>query len=178
MSVVSGARITPRAVARAGCAVAWLLALAAPGRAGETAADPAAPVGRIVAVSGAVSVHGPEQTQWSAAEVERTVAPGEGLWTQPGARATVTLGGAQLGLEEKTQVELANLTDQDTEVRLVQGAIDLRVPAIARGESYQVDTPRGAVRLMLAGRLVIEAGAGDLPTKVTVLEGAAQIAGT
>ncbi|HUA51629.1 MAG TPA: hypothetical protein VMB81_05665 [Candidatus Sulfotelmatobacter sp.] len=134
--------------------------------------------GRIAGLSGTVSVHGSGQSQWLAAVAERALATGEGLWTQPGGSARLALGGAAVELREKTQLELASLSATDAELRLVQGALDLRVPGVAGGATYQIDTPRGAVRVMLAGRYVIEAGGGDLPTKVTVLEGAAQVAGS
>src|SRR5208337_4108886 len=51
------------------------------------------------------------------------------------------------------------------------------VPGFGPGESCQIDTPRGAVRIMQPGRFVIEAGAGEQPTRVTALEGTAQIVG-
>ena len=134
--------------------------------------------GRIAGLSGTVSVHASGQSQWVAAVAERALATGEGLWTQPGGSARLALGGAAIELREKTQLELASLSATDAELRLVQGALDLRVPGLAGGATYQIDTPRGAVRVMLAGRYVIEAGGGDVPTKVTVLEGAAQVAGS
>jgi hypothetical protein len=161
---------------RVGCAVACLLVSAGAGRAEDAAAPERA--GRIGALSGTVSAHGAGQTQWLAAVSDRALAPGDGVWTQPGAQARLELGAAAVALQEKTQVELVALTGADAELRLIQGAIELAVPGIGRGESYQIDTPRGVVRVMQPGRFVIEAGAGAQPTRVTTLEGTAQIVGT
>ncbi|MBI3515820.1 MAG: FecR domain-containing protein [Proteobacteria bacterium] len=180
MLVAFGSRIVPPGIGRVAGAVACLLMLAAAGaHAGE--ADAVAPGrdSRISELAGTVSVHVPGQTtQWGVAVVDRVMASGEGLWTQPGGRARLALGGAAVELQEQTQLELANLTGLDTELRLVQGAIGVTVPRLGPGESYQVDTPRGILRIMLAGRFEIEAGAGERPTKVTVHSGAAQMVGT
>ena len=162
----------------------------APAALGADAAEPAAApppadsvdaaeaASRIAGLSGTVAVHGSGQSQWLAAVAERALAAGEGVWTEPGAKARLEVGAAAVELGEKTQLELAAVDGRDAELRLVQGALDLSVPGLARGASYQIDTPRGAVRVMLAGHFVIEAGGGDQPTKVTVIQGAAQVAGS
>jgi ferric-dicitrate binding protein FerR (iron transport regulator) len=171
-----------RAGWRAGCAVACLVALASAGRAADDGPNASARAARIGALSGTVSVHGaesgPGKAQWLAAVTDRVLAPGDGLWTQPGAHASLELGGAAVELQEKTQIELAGLSAVDAELRLVQGAVELRLPAFGPGESYQIDTPRGAVRVMQPGRFLIEAGAGDQATRITVLEGTAQVVGS
>jgi len=161
---------------RVGCAVACLIVSAGAGRA-EDAAAPAR-AARIGALSGMVSAHGAGQTQWLAAVSDRALAPGDDVWTQPGAQARLELGGAAVALQEKTQIELVVLTRVDAEFRLVQGAVELAVPGFGPGESCQIDTPRGAVRIMQPGRFVIEAGAGEQPTRVTALAGTAQIVGS
>src|SRR4051812_49101428 len=69
--------------------------------------------GRIGALSGTVSVHAAGQTRWIAAVSERALVSGDGVWTQPGARAKVELGRAALELQEQTQLEVANLTGVD-----------------------------------------------------------------
>ena len=57
-----------------------------------------------------------------------------------------------------------------------QGQIYLRLRALAPGETYTVTTPRGAVTIAPPGRYDIVAGDTDNPTRVTVLEGSAQVA--
>jgi hypothetical protein len=163
-----------------GCAAVALLALVSAGSLadegpGERPGDRA---GRIGALSGTVSVHAAGQSRWIAAVSERALVSGDGVWTQPGARAKVELGRAAFELKEQTQLEFANVTGGDAELKLVQGALDVTVPSFGPGESWQVDTPRGAVRLMQPGSFVIEAGAGEAPTRVTVIAGAAQVVGS
>lgn len=157
-----------------GCAAIAALAL---GAATPSLADEPR-TGRIGSLSGTVSVHTAGQTKWIAAVSERALAPGDGVWTQPGARARVELGGAAIELQEQTQLELAHVTALDAALRLVQGTLDVRVAAFGPGESWQVETPRGSVRLMQPGSFLIEAGAGEQPTRVTVIAGAAQMVGT
>jgi hypothetical protein len=125
-----------------------------------------------------VSVRSAGQPQWRPAAAERQLAPGDDLWTQPGAQAKLELGSAAVALQEKTQVQVGALSANDTELRIVQGALEVAVPAIGRGESYQIQTPRGVMRVMQAGRFIVEAGSGEEPTKVTALAGTAQLVGT
>jgi hypothetical protein len=161
---------------RVGSAVACLLVSAGPG----WAADAASPErrARIGELSGTVSAHGAGQTQWLVAVSDRMLAPGDGVWTQPGARARLEFGSVGVALQEQTQVDLVVLTGSETQLRLIQGTVELAVPALGAGESCQVDTPRGALRVMQPGRFVIDAGGGEQPTRVTTLAGAAQIVGT
>ena len=161
---------------RVGSAVACLLVSAGPGWAVDAASPERS--ARIGELSGTVSTHGAGQTQWLAAVSDRMLALGDGVWTQPGARARLEFGAVAVALQEQTQVDLVVLTGSDTQLRLVQGTVELTVPALAAGESCQVDTPRGALRVMQPGRFVIEAGGGEQPTRVTALAGAAQIVGT
>jgi len=135
MTVASLPRSAPPGFGRVACAVACLLVISGSGvRAEEMAtATVPAPEGRISALSGTVSVHATGQERWSAAVVERKLASGEGLWTQPGAQASVMLGAAALELPEQTQIEITNLSAVDTEFRLVQGALGLSVPKLGRG---------------------------------------------
>ncbi len=175
----TGMRGSLRTWVGAGCAAACLLALAGPGRAAEPDTESAADrAGRITELTGKVTVHGAGENQWQAAAAERALEAGAGVWTQPGASARLQVGSAEVELQEKTQAELATLSRQDAELRLVQGTLRLTVPGMAPGESYQIATPRGTVRVMLAGRFVIDAGAGEQPTTVTVLQGAAQVVGS
>lgn len=161
---------------RAGTAVACLIALTLPALAAEPA--PAERAARIGSLSGTVSARSTGQQQWLAAVTERALAPGDQVWTQPGAQAKLELGGAALALQEKTQVELVLLSATDAELKLVQGTAELVVPTIGRGENYLIDTPRGTMRVMQSGRFVIEAGSGEEPTKVTAFTGTAQLVGT
>ena len=161
---------------RVGSAVACLLVSAGPGWAVDAASPERS--ARIGELSGTVSAHGAGQTQWLAAVSDRMLAPGDGVWTQPGARARLELGAVGVALQEQTQVDLVVLTGSDTQLRLIQGTVEVAVPALGAGESCQVDTPRGALRVMQPGRFVIDAGGGEQPTRVTVLAGAAQIVGT
>jgi hypothetical protein len=161
---------------RVGCAVGCLLASVGVGQA-EDAASPER-TAHIGALSGTVSTRGAGQTQWLAAVSDRVLAPSDGVWTQPGAQARLELGAAAVSLREQTQVELVGLTGVDAELRLIQGTIEVTVTGLGRGESCQIDTPRGAMRVMQPGRFVIEAGGGEQPTRVTALAGTAQLVGT
>jgi len=162
---------------RVGAAVACLVGFTLAAAHAEDAGRPNA-AARLGSLSGTVSVRSAGQPQWRPASADRQLAPGDDVWTQPGAQAKLEFGGAAVALQEKTQIQVGALSTTDTEFRIVQGALEFSVPALGRGESYQIQTPRGVMRVMQAGRFVVEAGSGEQPTKVTALAGAAQLVGT
>src|SRR5581483_1802261 len=120
-----------------GAAVAALVLASAASLADEAPTGPGDRAGRIGTLSGTVSVHGAGQTRWIAAVSERALVSGDGVWTQPGARAKVELGRGAFELQEQTQIEVANLTGVDAELKLVQGALGVTVPSFGPGETWQ-----------------------------------------
>jgi hypothetical protein len=76
-----------------------------------------------------------------------------------------------------TELDIVVLDEQNTDLRLPQGAADihLRNPDTGEAVSTIVTTPRGDVSLSAPGRYLVEAGTTDQPTAVTVYDGQAQI---
>ena len=150
---------------------------AAPTQPYQQTADPPERVGRLAAVNGAVSYHGPDADQWIAATLNYPVASGDAFWTQPGASAQLEIGASRIAMAGGTELDVATLDQDGLQATAAQGELDLHLLNLAPGESWSVQTPRGLVTLSGPGRYDIAAGDTQDPTTVTVLEGAAQVSG-
>jgi hypothetical protein len=151
-------------------ALACLLGLALP-----ALADPPARVGRLSEIDGTVSFHDGGDAQWSPATLNYPVTAGDSFWTEPGAGAEIQVGSTAIHLDSATELDVTALDDRRFEATVPQGTINIRVPRFDDGDGYNLSTPRGTVSLASPGTYRIVAGTDSEPTRVAVLEGAAQI---
>ena len=138
-------------------------------------AEPPARVGRVAAVTGAVSFHTRDQTAWSPALTNLPVTSGDAMWTEPDARAALDIAGNRIWLDSRTLLELPVLDDHAVSATETQGTVYLHLRAVPPGDVYSIQTPRGLVQLVASGRYAVSAGDDGEPTRVTVLDGAAQV---
>ncbi|MEA1674043.1 DUF6600 domain-containing protein [Nitrospirillum sp. BR 11163] len=143
----------------------------------QYAGDPPARVGRLARVQGTVSFHTADGTQWDPATPNYPLTSGNALWTEPGASATVDVSTTRLIMDGTTELDIDSLDDRDFTADLAQGQVYVRIRGLLPGERYSLRTPRGLVTLEGPGRYEVSAGDTDTPTRVTVLEGAAQLSG-
>ncbi|MEA1651777.1 DUF6600 domain-containing protein [Nitrospirillum sp. BR 11164] len=143
----------------------------------QYAGDPPARVGRLARVQGTVSFHTADGTQWDPATPNYPLTSGNALWTEPGASATVDVSTTRLVMDGTTELDIDSLDDRDLTADLAQGQVYVRIRGLLPGERYSLRTPRGLVTLEGPGRYEVSAGDTDTPTRVTVLEGSAQLSG-
>ncbi|MBB6251770.1 DUF6600 domain-containing protein [Nitrospirillum iridis] len=139
--------------------------------------DPPARVGRLARVRGTVSFHTADATQWDTAIPNYPLTSGNALWTEPGASATVEVSATRLVMDGATELDIDTLDDRTLDANVAQGRVYVRIRGLLPEESYSLRTPRGMVTLNAPGRYEIVAGDRDTPTRVTVLEGTAQLSG-
>src|SRR5229473_3490436 len=141
--------------------------------------EPPARVGRVSVISGTLAFYGPGDTEWSAAQVNFPVAAGGWFATDPQSRAEVRIGPTSINLANDSQLNFADLRDKVMQLTLTQGRVDLhlRQPAWRKGETAEIDIPRGGVWLSQPGVYDIAAGAADQPTRIMVFEGSARFVG-
>ncbi|WP_428376710.1 DUF6600 domain-containing protein [Lichenicoccus sp.] len=149
------------------------LGLAAPARA-QAAGDPPGRVGRLARLDGTVSTHGPDATQWTPAVLNFPFTSGDSLWTEPQAQAEIEIDSSAMTLAASTEFDLATLDDRTFTGSAPQGAVFLDLRDIGPGETWTLDTPRGAVQIAAAGQYEILAGDANTPTRVVIAQGAAQ----
>ena len=156
--------------------------LLAPPLAAQSFADPPGRVGRLSYIDGTVSLHAPDQDQWSEAVINYPVTTGDGFWTQPQSRAEVQVGAVEMRLDESTEADIVRLDDAATVLRVDQGVIEVHVIAMPTG-GVAVLTPLGQVDLLTVGSYHVEAGQpgpDNAPPNqmiVSVLQGRARVAG-
>ena len=141
------------------------------------AGDPPGRVGRVAEMSGTVSFHTADVTQWGPASLNYPVTGGNSFWTEPRSHAAIDVGASRIYLDSSTELDIANVDDQSFVASLPTGAIYIRLSAGANGDQYEIDTPRGAVHIVQPGDYEIIAGDADHPTTVMAFQGSAQVVG-
>src|SRR5690348_11924867 len=156
--------------------------LLAPPLAAQSLADPPGRVGRLSYIEGTVSLHAPDQDQWSQAVVNYPVTTGDGFWTEPQSRAEVQVGAVEMRLDQSTEADVVRLDDAATQLRVDQGTIEVHVIAMPAC-GVAVLTPLGQVDLLTVGSYHVEAGQpgpDNAPPNqmiVSVLRGRARVGG-
>src|SRR6516165_3498837 len=139
--------------------------------------EPPARVGRVSFVSGNLAFHTAGQTEWSAAAVNYPVATGASLWTDADSRAEIRIAPDTIDMASNTDLDVTELDDRATRLSIPQGRINLHLRRLDQGQSFEIDIPSGAVRLLQPGYYDIDAGTEDQPARVAVFEGSAQFVG-
>ncbi|HET6182284.1 MAG TPA: DUF6600 domain-containing protein [Acetobacteraceae bacterium] len=138
----------------------------------EAEINPPALVGALVQMSGTVSFHSAGADAWSPAVLNYPITNGEGLWTQPDARARISIGDSVLTMAGGTELEVSSLDAQGLIATVPQGETYVRVRSLYPGQSLSLVTPRGSVTIATPGRYGIFAGTTTDPTRIDVVEGA------
>jgi hypothetical protein len=152
-------------------------AAAHPAGAQTAAGDPPGRVGRLAQLTGTVSFHTSDESQWEAATLNYPITSGNSLWTEPQAHAAIDVGGSRIYLDSSTELDVGTLNDQSFVASLPQGAVFVRVSNVSSDGTFEIDTPRGAVTLNQPGHYEIIAGDATHPTTVSAVDGTAQVAG-
>lgn len=150
------------------------LLMAALAVAGLAAAqDPPSRAGRISYISGPVSFDPAGVPDWTEATVNRPLTTGDQLYADSGARAEVHIPGAALRLGDRSAFEFMNLDDQNAQIRLSEGVMDLRVRNLYG--NIEVDTPNVAFTVSSPGEYRIDVNADSGQTLVTARSGQGQV---
>jgi hypothetical protein len=143
----------------------------------QDAGDPPDSVARIAEVAGTVSFHPAGSQEWQAAAQNYPVTAGSGVWSEPRAHASVDINGARIHLDGASDLEITSVDPQAVQLSVPQGAVFVHVYPGATGQTYEIDTPRGAARIAQPGQYEIEAGDDQHPMTLSVYQGAAQLVG-
>lgn len=139
-------------------------------------AAPPTRVGQIANVSGSVSYNGAGSNgQWVAATANYPVTAGDSLFTQDGAEASLVLDSSCLTFGPNTELQVTTLDDNNFAATESQGEIFIDIANLQQGQTYTLNTPRGAVNIGENGEYDIAAGDANTPTTVSVLAGTAAI---
>jgi hypothetical protein len=136
--------------------------------------DPPERVARLSFLRGEVTFQAADNEAPEQAALNRPVTTGDRVMTGNDARAELTLGGAALRLDARTDLTVANLDSDIAHVEVNSGTVGVTLRTLDAGETFEVDAPSATVRLLEPGEYRVEASA-DGAAILEVRSGAAEI---
>ena len=133
--------------------------------------DPSSRVGRLSFLGGPVSLRPGGVDEWTDATINYPLTAGDELWADANGQTEITMDGSALRLAPNTSFGFLALDDQTTQVRLSQGSLQVRLRDLGRDETFEIDTPNGAVSLLRSGTYRVDVASSGDETTVTVREG-------
>jgi hypothetical protein len=137
--------------------------------------DPPGRIGRVSAVAGSVSLLPVGETTWSSASLNYPLTTGDALWADADARAEVHVGSSAIHIAPGTSLAFDAIQDNLIQLRIGQGAVHVRLRELSQDDSYEIDTPAGAILLHMAGDYRIDVTPDGRRTTATVRYGAADV---
>ena len=141
----------------------------------EQPGDPPSRVARLNWLAGDVAFQPATVDDWSAATLNYPLTTGDHLFVNQGARAELHIGGSAIRLNSNSNFGFLNLSDNIVQMSLTQGSLEIRLRQLDRDDTYEIDTPNGAVTLLRAGEYRVDTDPGRNATMVTVRSGQAQM---
>jgi hypothetical protein len=138
--------------------------------------DPPARVGRLNYMSGRVSFAPEGINKWAPAVLNYPLATGTALWTDDNARAEFHVGSTAIRMNQTTEVDILDLDNQTTQVRVPQGTVDIGLHRLAAGEQFEIDTPPAAITPAHPGHYRVVVDAAGQSAQVTVWSGQVAVA--
>jgi hypothetical protein len=139
--------------------------------------DPPSRVARLGYLRGPVSFSPAGTDDWAVAGMNRPLVTGDRLWTEPGARDELQLGGAAVRMDGATLITVLTLDDRAVQLQLSQGTLDVSVRPRAFAGTLEVDTPNLALSIDRPGHYRVSVDPAGDTTIVRVDAGQAQVIG-
>jgi hypothetical protein len=140
-------------------------------------ADPPARVGRLNYLTGSVSYRPDSVEDWAAATPNYPLTTGDHLWADQGSGAEMHIGSTAVRLASQTALAILNLDDRTAQFSLSQGFLNVSIGHLEEDETFEVDTPNGAISLLRPGDYRIDVTPDGNSTLVTVRAGEAEVTG-
>jgi len=158
--------------------VALAVALFAPQRAAaDDDDDPPSRVARLSYTHGNVSFNPAGTDDWVTAVVNRPITTGDKVWTDNGARAELNIGSGKIRLSSNTGFSFLNLDDRTAQIRITEGALNVRVRRLENDETFEIDTPNLAFSVLRPGNYKIDVNEAGDTTVVLVRDGQGEVTG-
>ncbi len=143
---------------------------------GAALADPPAQVGRLNYLSGTVSFAPADApNEWVAAPINRPLTSGDRLWADSDGRAEMRIGSTAIRMAALTSMDVLRLDELGTQLRLAQGTLNVQLRRLDAGESFEINTPAGAVVLTQPGSYRVNVDPAGATTAVLVRRGQADV---
>ncbi|MBN8736934.1 MAG: hypothetical protein J0H27_11785 [Xanthomonadales bacterium] len=142
----------------------------------DTAQSPGR-VARLAYLSGQVQFAPAGDNDWGAVEINRPMVIGDRLLTGDDGRAVLELGDASVRIDNDSAFDFLNLDDNNVQIELSQGTLNLAVRQMNDGGNFEVDTPTVAFVASTPGVYRIDDNPGGTGSMVTVFRGSGTVYG-
>ena len=139
--------------------------------------DPPGRVARIQYMSGEVSTQPGGVNDWVAATQNRPLTTSDRIWTDKNSRAELNVGDGFIRMNSETSVTLTNVSDNNVQLELDQGTLEISVRHLEPGEIYEVDAPNYAFTVMKPGFYRFDVYPSEDQSWVTVRKGYGEATG-
>ncbi len=139
--------------------------------------DPPTRVARLGYMDGQVSFSPAGTDDWVSAVLNRPITTGDKLWTDQNSRAALNVGSAAIRLGPMTGFSFLNLDDHIVQIRMTEGAVNMRVFRLGDGESIEIDTPNLSFSILRPGRYRINVNEAGDTTMINIPDGEGEVTG-
>jgi hypothetical protein len=133
--------------------------------------DPPGRVARLQYMSGSVSVQPKGQDDWVEGSLNRPLTNADNIWTDKESRAELNVGDGLLRMNSESSLTISNIGDNNVQVELHQGTLNVFVRHLFDGEIYEVDTPNLAFTIQKSGEYRFDVDPNADTSYVTVWKG-------
>ena len=141
------------------------------------AGDPPARVARLAQIAAQVSLEPAGTNLWTAAMPNTPLTHGDRLYVNRQGHAELQMGQMAVRIWKYTDVTVANLSNDATQLAVAQGSLHVRTFVLRPKDNVEVDTPNGAITVMQPGDFRLDVYTSGGGTLVTVDSGEVQISG-
>jgi hypothetical protein len=134
-------------------------------------------IARLAYLSGQVQFAPAGENDWGSVEVNRPMVIGDRLLTGNDGRAVLELGDASVRIDTDSAFDFLNLDQDNVQIELSQGTLNLAVRQLAQGENFEVDTPTVAFVAATPGIYRIDDDPSGTGSMVTVFQGSGTVYG-
>lgn len=134
-------------------------------------------VARLAYLSGQVQFAPAGENAWGSVEINRPMVLGDRLLTGDDGRAALELGDASIRIDNGSAFDFLDLDQDNVQIELSQGTLNLAVHRLDEGANFEVDTPTVAFVASTPGIYRIDDNPGGTGSMVTVFRGSGIVYG-
>lgn len=143
----------------------------------DDAAQAPGRVARLAYLSGQVQFAPAGEDDWGSVETNRPMVIGDRLLTGDDGRAVLELGDASIRIDNGSAFDFLDLGQDNVQIELSQGTLNLAVHQLDEGENFEVDTPTVAFVASTPGIYRIDDNPDGNGSMVTVFRGSGTVYG-
>ncbi len=134
-------------------------------------------VARLAYLTGQVQFAPAGENDWGSVEVNRPMVIGDRLLTGDDGRAVLELGDSSIRIDNDSAFDFLNLAQDNVQIELSQGRLNLAVRQLDQGANFEVDTPTVAFVASTPGIYRIDDNPAGTGSMVTVFQGSGTVYG-